>query len=357
MAFPVAALLTAAASIGSSIINHKSAQSSQRGLMSLSDDYQRGLISDLPSLNKAGMQNAGLSTSMLNGAFQSATSNAASTTPAPAPAPVNFDPALFTSILQAKNLKKQNALLDKQIESVDEDVKTKKLTNDDMSINLLDKKKTMKLRAYRSRVGKEPTPQPGDVVVNAPAVEDFMSVERRNLVDGLEEQNYYADERETTLRNNKAIFENDILTSRINDKDVRNALIKMPLEAYNQVVENVRKIRLDNDFFQEVKKYRIEVEKLGPRAAILGVLNSLTDIEGKKLANNLNRALQPLIIKNASSQSANDSNNILEKFLSGHGDWKDAVRVSLPMFLNIMKNFGPGILNPDGMKAILGVVK
>lgn len=357
MAFPIAALLTAAASIGSSIINHKSAQSSQRGLMALSDDYQRDLIADLPSLNKAGMQSAGLSTSMLNGAFQSATSNAASTTPAPAPAPVNFDPALFTSILQAKNIKKQNELLDEQIKAAEQDVQTKKYVNDDMYINLQDKKKTMKLRAYRSRVNKEPTPQAGDVVVSAPAEDDYMSVERRNLVDGLEEQNYHADERETTLRNNRAIFDNDILTYQINDKDVRNALIKMPVEAYNQVVENVRKLRLDNDFFQEVKKYRVEVEKLGPRAALLGIFNSLTDIEGKKLANSLNRALQPLIIKNASSQSANDSNNILEKFLSGNADWKDAVRVSLPMFLNIMKNFGPAILNPDGMKAIFGVLK
>ena len=338
MAFPIAALLTAAASVGSSIINHKSAQSSQRGLMSLSDDYQRDLIADLPSLNKAGMQSAGLSTSMLNGAFQSASSNAASTTPSPAPAPVNFDPALFTSILQAKNLKKQNELLDKQIEGAEQDVQTKKLTNDDIYINLQDKKKTMKYRAYRSRLDLEQPAEPGDVVVSAPAEDDYMSDERYRLIHGLYEQNYHADERETTLRYNKALFENDILTSQIMDKDVRNALINAPLETYNQVVQNVRKLRNDNDFFENVKKYREEVEKLGPRAAILGLFNTLTDIQGKKLANQLNGILMPYLIKdkqvdteNKTNDSKNSYNNILERFLNGRGSWKDAVRIGMPI--------------------------
>ena len=345
MTFPIAALLTAAASVGSSIINHKSAQSSQRGLMSLSDDYQRDLIADLPSLNKAGMQSAGLSASMLNGAFQSASSNAASTTPAPAPAPVNFDPALFTSILQAKNLKKQNELLDKQIEGAEQDVQTKKLTNDDMYINLQDKKKTMKYRAYRSRIDLEQPSQSGDVVVSAPAEVDYMSDERYRLVHGLYEQSYHADERETTLRNNKAIFENDILTSQIMDKDVRNALINAPLETYNQVVQNVRKLRNDNDFFLNVKKYREEVEKLGPRAAILGLFNTLTDIQGKKLANQLNGILMPYLVKdkqtdteNKTNDSKNSYNNILERFLNGHGSWKDAVRIGMPIVQKLVSS-------------------
>lgn len=345
MAFPIAALLTAAASIGSSIINHKSAQSSQRGLMSLSDDYQRDLIADLPSLNKSAMQSAGLSTSMLNGAFQSASSNAASTTPAPAPAPVNFDSALFTSILQAKNLKKQNELLDKQIEGAEQDVQTKKLTNDDMYINLQDKKKTMKYRSYRSRIDLEQPSQSGDVVVSAPAEDDYMSDERYRLVHGLYEQSYHADERETTLRNNKAIFENDILTSQIMDKDVRNALINAPLETYNQVVQNVRKLRNDNDFFENVKKYREEVEKLGPRAAVLGLFNTLTDIQGKKLANQLNGILMPYLIKdkqtdteNKTNDSKNSYNNILERFLNGHGSWKDAVRIGMPIVQKLVSS-------------------
>lgn len=73
------------------------------------------------------------------------------------------------------------------------------------------------------------------------------------------------------------------------------------------------------------KKYREEVEKLGPRAAILGLFNTLTDIQGKKLANQLNGILMPYIIKdkqtdtdNKTNDSKNSYNNILERFF----EWK-----------------------------------
>lgn len=344
MPIPIAALLAAGASIGSSIINNQSAKSSQRDLMQSSDEFQRNLISDLPSLNKAGMQNAGLSVSMLNGAFQSASSNAASTTPAPAPAPVNFDPAVFTSILEAKNIKKQGQLLDEQIKGAQQDVRAKDIANDDAQITLNDRKKTMKLRSFRHRVNNETEPQPGDVIISSPANDDYMSVERRNLLDGLEEQRYNADVRETTLRNNKAIFENDILTSQIMDKDVRNALINMPLETYKAAVENANKLKNDNQFFNDVKKYREEVEKLGPRAALLGLLNSLTDIQGKQLANKLNKVIMPYLIQNhkidtynKTHDSNNSQNNVLDRLLNGKGDWKDAVRISLPIVSSLLK--------------------
>lgn len=344
MAFPIAALLTAAASIGSSIINNRSAKQSQQSLMSSSDDYQRNLIADLPSLNKAGLQNAGLSTSMLNGAFQSASSNAASTTPAPPPAPVNFDPTLFTSILQAKTIKKQYELLDEQVKGAREDVRAKELANDEASINLNDKKKLWRYRAFRSRINLEQSSEPGDTVVTAPAEDDYMSDERYQLVHGLYEQDYHAKERETTLRNNKAIFENDILTSQIMDKDVRNALINMPLETYKAAVENANKLKNDNVFFNSVKSYRKEVEKLGPRAALLGIYNSLTDIQGKKLANNLNKVLMPYIVRNnqidtynKTHDSNNSQNNVLDKLLDGNGNWRDAVRLSLPIVSSLLK--------------------
>lgn len=344
MAFPIGALLTAAASIGSSLLNNRSAKQSQQSLMSSSDDYQRNLIADLPSLNKAGMQNAGLSTSMLNGAFQSASSNAASTVPAPAPAPVNFDPTLFTSILQAKTIKKQNELLDEQVKGAREDVRAKELANEEASISLNDKKKLWRYRAYRSRINFEQPPGPGDAIVTAPAVDDYMSDERYQLVHGLYEQVYHAKERETTLRNNKAIFENDILTSQIMDKDVRQALINMPLETYKAAFENANKLKNDNDFFNSVKKYREEVEKLGPRAALLGIFNSLTDIQGKSLSNKLNKVLMPYIIRNSqidtynkTHDSNNSQNNVLDKLLDGKGDWKDAIRVSLPIVSSLLK--------------------
>ena len=44
----------------------------QRKLMRESDAYQRQLIKDLPALNKSAMQSAGMSTSMLDAAFDAA---------------------------------------------------------------------------------------------------------------------------------------------------------------------------------------------------------------------------------------------------------------------------------------------
>lgn len=315
----------------------------QRKLMRESDAYQRRLISDLPSLNKTAMQSAGLSTSMLNGAFQSAASNAASTSPAAPSAAGSYDPSFATSVLNNKNLRKQNELIDKQIKSVQEDINTKELNNRSLKLDVDDKEKTMKLRGFRSRVNRETSPESGDVVVSAPAVDDFMSVERRNLVEGLEEQNYHADVRETTLRHNKAIFDNEILTNQIMDKDVMYALIHAPYQAYNQVVENVRKLRNDNDFFDNVRKYREEVEKYGPRAAYLGLVNSLTDIQGKKLANTLNSLLMPYTLQNTrtdtenkTNDSKNSYNNILERVLNGNGNWKDVVRVCMPIVKSLL---------------------
>lgn len=315
----------------------------QRELMRESDEYQRRLISDLPSLNKAAMQSAGLSTSMLNGAFQSAASNAASSSPAAPSAAGSYDSSFATSLLNNKNLRKQNELLDKQIQSVDEDVKTKQYNNSVLKAETDDKLKTMSLRGYRTRVNHETPSENGDVVVSAPAVDDYMSLERRRLIDGLEDDNFNADRRESVLRHNKAMFDNEVLTSQIMDKDVMNALVHAPYQAYNQVVENVRKLRNDNDFFENVKKYREEVEKYGPRAAYLGLINSLTDIQGKKLANTLNYLLMPYILQNTridSENKINDSknsyNNILERVLNGNGNWKDAIRVGMPIVKSLL---------------------
>lgn len=327
----------------------------QRKLMRESDAYQRQLIKDLPSLNKSAMQSAGMSTSMLDGAFQSAATNAAATSPAASNAVGSgLDSSYATSVLTNKNLKKQNELLDAQVKGAQEDVKTKEMDNE------LKRAQTDDELAFMARVADDNNAyyfSEDNPTVTAENRNKYMSPKRFAWNRGYSEQNMRASNFEDVLRQNKARFDNEIVTLQFMNKDVKDALVNLPVESYNAVVQNVRKLRLDNDFFQEVKKYREEVEKYGPRMALLGILNSMSDLQGKNLANSLNRALQPLLIKNAQSQSANDSNNILEKFLSGHGDWKDGVRVTLPMFLNIMKNFGPALLNPDGMKAIMGVIK
>lgn len=330
----------------------------QRKLMRESDAYQRQLIKDLPSLNKTAMQNAGMSTSMLDGAFQSAASNGAATSPAASNAVgTGLDTAFATSVLTNKNLQKQNRLIDEQIKSAEEDVETKKQQNKVLKAETEDKLKTMKLRARRSRNAFYTEPEEGDVVVTTDAPEDYMSQERMRLLHGIEEGNYDAEKKEYVLRQNKAIFDNEVLTSQILSKDVMNAFRDMPLYQFKQLSESVDKLKNDNDFFKAVKKYREETEKLAPKAALFSLIATMNDAEGKRLANQLNAALQPYIIANAQSQSNNDLKNILERFLNGKGSWKDIVRLLFPLVSNMFTSFGPGLANPEGMKSIISVVR
>lgn len=330
----------------------------QRKLMRESDAYQRQLIKDLPSLNKTAMQNAGMSTSMLDGAFQSAASNGAATSPAASNAVgTGLDTDFATSVLSNKNLKKQNQLLDEQIKSAQEDVKTKDYNNRILKIETEDKEKTMKYRGLKSRENMSESSQEGDLVVTSPPVDDYMSAERYRLLHGIEEDAYRAEQKEVTLRHNKAIFDNEIITNQILSKEVMDAFRDMPLYQFKQLSENVDKLKNDNDFFKAVKQYREETEKLAPKAALFSLISTMNDAEGKRLANQLNAALQPYIIDNAKSQSKNDLKNILEKFLNGKGDWKDIVRLLFPLVNNMFTTLGPGAFNPDAMKSAFGVIK
>lgn len=330
----------------------------QRKLMRESDAYQRQLIKDLPSLNRTAMQNAGMSTSMLDGAFQSAASNGAATSPAASNAVGSgLDTSFATSVLSNKNIKKQNALIDEQIKSVQEDVKTKELQNRSLKLDVDDKEKTMEYRGLKFRENHFEEPQDGDVVVSSSPVVNYMSRERYRLLDGIEENEYSSENKEQILRQNKAIFDNEILTSQILSKDVMNAFRDMPLYQFKQLSESVDKLKNDNNFFKAVRHYREEVERLSPKAALFSLISTMNDAEGKRLANQLNAALQPYIIANAKSQSNSDLKVILEKFLSGKGDWKDIVRLLFPLVNNMFTSFGPGLANPEGIKTMLGVVK
>lgn len=334
----------------------------QRKLMRESDAYQRQLIKDLPALNKSAMQSAGMSTSMLDGAFQSAASNAASPSPAAANAVGSgLDSSYATSVLTNKNLKKQNELLDEQVKGAQEDVKTKQMDNE------LKRAQTDDELAFMARVAdandayyvSEDNP-----TVISENRNKYMSPKRFAWNRGYSEQNMRSQNFEDVSRETKARFDNAIYTEQFLNKDVRDALINAPLEAYNQVVQNVRKLRNDNDFFDNVKKYREEVEKYGPRAAYLGLISTLTDIQGKRLANFLNTILMPYTIQNTRTETENKTNesnnnptNILERVLNGNGNWKDAVRVGMPIINSLFKSFGPGAFNPDAMKSIFGVIK
>ena len=112
-------------SIGSAVfgnINNKRAKS----MAALNDQYQRKLLEDVPSLNKKGLQKAGLSVSALNGnAFNSVSSNAGATAQ-PTQSP-QIDAGQLATMA---TLPQQQKLLKEQVRGVELDNAAKALNNE-----------------------------------------------------------------------------------------------------------------------------------------------------------------------------------------------------------------------------------
>lgn len=357
----VGSLISAGVGEISSLLNFNR----QKELMRLSDQYQRNLISDLPSLNKSAMQSAGMSTSMLDGAFQSATSNAASTSPAGANSQGYYDSQFATTLLSNKNLQKQNELLGEQINGAKEDVRSKRLDNDLKAAEVNDKLSSMKYIFDRN---SDFYPQPEDGLIVAEKNPRYMSMDTYNLLRGFLFNKGNAENEESLLRESKAKFDKEILQSQSLSDDVRTALINLPYEQYKLVAKNVlqvmsnidnidagtnnikastrnidantRKTNSETDFFNDVKQYRIQLEKYGPQLAAANLINTLTDTQGKALSNQLQKALKPILIRNAQGQSNNNPQNVLENILNGNGNWKDVIRLGMPVILQFSGAFG-----------------
>lgn len=357
----VGSLISAGVGELSSLFNY----GRQKELMRLSDQYQRNLISDLPSLNKSAMQSAGMSTSMMDGAFQSATSNAASTAPAGANSQGYYDTQFATTLLSNKNLQKQNELLDEQINGAKEDVRSKRLDNDVKDAEVQDKLAAMQYIYDRN---SDFYPQPEDGLIVADKKPRYMSMDTYNLLRGFLFNKGTAENEESLLRESKAKFDKEILTSQSMSEDVRNALINMPFEQYKLISKNVlqvmstidnidastsnikastrnidantRKTNSETDFFNKVKKYRIQLEKYGPQLAAANLINTLTEQQGKFIANQIQTALKPIIIRNAQGQSNNNPQNVIENMLNGKANWKDVIRLGLPVMLNFSGALG-----------------
>lgn len=364
----VGSLISAGVGELSSLLNFNR----QKELMRLSDQYQRNLISDLPSLNKSAMQSAGMSTSMMDGAFQSATSNAASTAPAGANSQGYYDSQFATTLLSNKNLQKQNELLDEQINGAKEDVRSKRLDNDVKDAEVKDKLAAMQYIYDRN---SDFYTQPEDGLIVADKKPRYMSINTYNLLRGFLFNQGTADNEEALLRESKAKFDKEILTSQSVSDDVRNALINMPFEQYKLVSKNVlqvmstidnidastnninastnninastrnieantRKTNSETDFFNKVKKYRIQLEKYGPSLAAANLINTLTEQQGKFIANQIQTALKPIIIRNAQGQSNNNPQNVIEDMLNGKANWKDVIRIGMPVMLNFSGALG-----------------
>ena len=308
----------------------------QRQLMRESDQYQRNLISDLPSLNKSAMQNAGLSTSMLNGAFQSAATNAAATSPAANAATAPYDSSFATSVLTNKNLKKQNDLLDEQIQGAKEDVRSKKIENDtkereyknETSIGYLRMQDYLKW--YRAQ---HPDEDDATAIANAPT---YMSddVYRFNM-------GYTSAKLKREYIDNISSISVDTLKQAIADKqlannEVVNALVKLPVEQFNQVKQAAQKLLNDNELFVLTKQYLVDEKKYGVEIAKQKLANMKLSFDENSLTYKLDKILFPLQVSEATSKQNYDWKQLLDKLINGNGDWKDTLRLTVVMLASFL---------------------
>lgn len=308
----------------------------QRQLMRESDQYQRNLISDLPSLNKTAMQNAGLSTSMLNGAFQSAATNAAATSPAANSATAPYDSSFATSVLTNKNLKKQNDLLDEQIQGAKEDVRSKKIENDtkerefknETSIGYLRMQDYLKW--YRSQ---HPDEDDATAIANAPT---YMSEDVYKFNMG-----YTPAKLKREFIDNLSSISVDTLKQAVADKqlannEVVNALVKLPVEQFNQVKFAAQKLLNDNDLFELTKQYLVDEKKFGVEIAKQKLANMKLSFDENNLTYKLDKVLFPLQVSEATSKQNYDWKQLLDKLINGNGDWKDTLRLTVVMLASFL---------------------
>lgn len=308
----------------------------QRQLMRESDQYQRNLISDLPSLNKSAMQNAGLSTSMLNGAFQSAATNAAATSPAANAATAPYDSSFATSVLTNKNLKKQNDLLDEQIDGAKEDVRSKRIANDaaqraydnETSIGYI--RASDYLRKYR-----EEHPEEDDYTVLGKGP-NYMSEDVYNFNMG-----YTPTKLKRDYIDNIASISSDTLKQAVADKqlannEVINALVNLPVEQFNQVKQAAQKLLNDNVLFEATKQYLIDEKKYGVEIAKQKLANMKLSFDANNLTYKLDKILFPLQVSEATSKQNYDWKQLLDKLINGNGDWKDTLRLTVVLLASFL---------------------
>lgn len=308
----------------------------QRQLMRESDQYQRNLVSDLPSLNKSAMQSAGLSTSMLNGAFQSAATNAAATSPAANAATAPYDSSFATSVLTNKNLKKQNDLLDEQIQGAKEDVRSKKIENDtkereynnETSIGYLRMQNYLKW--YRSQ---HPDEDDATVTANAPS---YMSDDVYKFNMGYTPtklRREYIDDITSISADN---LKQAVADKQLSNNEVINAIVKLPIEQFNEVKQAAQKLLNDNVLFEATKQYLIDEKKYGIYIAKQKLANMKLDYDANNLAFKLDKILFPLQVKEATSKQNYDWKQLLDKLLNGNGDWKDTLRLTVVMLASFL---------------------
>lgn len=280
MAGPLAALaLQAAANYVTSELSSNAAQSRQNQMMKTADAYQRNLIRDTPALTVAGMQAAGLSTSMLNGGFSAASSNAAS---APNPyqpmtAPT-FDPSISLQSLTARNLKKQGELLDAQIAKtkadkigVDADNTRKDIDNGvaEVSANLQKAKIADEIN-FGNKLGEEMYHSNS---VNIASDGSEVKIPNSVTVPWTSEKTYdylvgnfsrrvavASNNLANDLKRNEIDFK--VLSSQLADKHVVEALKNLPIATINKMLNEVQNLADTHEMYSLLRVIKLQLLKM-----------------------------------------------------------------------------------------------
>lgn len=318
----------------------------------LSDSFQRALTHDTPALIKSGYQDAGFSVASLSAPFSAASSNATvSSTPAVAPQLSPVDTAVAASAAEdIKNKKVERDNLLKEGDILEEEKRSKKVTADAAEREFNNETNLGYIRAmdwmkyYRSL---HPDETEGDVV--AP-MNTYMSDGvyqfnmgytptklRRELVDGL-----------ASISSSE--LKQAVASKQLASNEVLDALVNLPVQQFNQVKEAVKKLLNDNELFKLTKDYLVAERKYGVEIAMQNLKGMNLDYLRDGLEYKLERVLYPLQVSEATSKSNFDWKQILNRMLSGDGNWKDTIRlvtVMLASFLGanqskVLQLFGSG---------------
>lgn len=235
-----AAGIMAAASEGMSLLNNGISSSQSKKAAALNDKYQRALLYDAPSLQKAGLQKAGISVSSLNGGFSAPSSSANVTAPSTPAAPDAA--AAVSAAMQLQTQDKQNKLLDQQIER-------QKLENDEIK-DRQDAYRKSATSYWMDDDGHRVYTTDTDANSRADAFSKRHNGEPPELIvpsGHLSQQAYNAESDVAMARNNYYgnLLAGEVSRMKLGDKDVINALAHLDKQSYDNLVQTGKNLSQD----------------------------------------------------------------------------------------------------------------
>lgn len=280
------------------------------------DNYQRNLIVDKASLEKVGMQNAGLSVASLNGGgFQNTSSNAAMAAPSGA-LPTQSSPDIMSGVLQLLNgvvLDKTVEKLAHEIQNIDSDTDSKRadisnkeavtaginLDNTRKQWQIEDEDALSKLRndfvfnVFASKYSPE-----DDADITAPRSYKYMSEERMLAILGgnsTKVQQQDADNAKAMADTQKFVYEFNVYKLFCDNPESAQAVVDMTLYNRDKLFEEVRKLRNDNDLFEKCKEFyelATKLDVLKSRSEIVKNYAEATQL--KALAHNYSEQMRAI---------------------------------------------------------------